>query len=54
LPGAYYQIESSTNLLDWTAAESAWPPGGATGTNTNYTTAEISGPLCFYRVSQIP
>jgi hypothetical protein len=53
-PGACYRIESSTNLVAWSVLEPAWPPGGATGTNTNYTTAVNAGAPCFYRISLIP
>jgi hypothetical protein len=52
--GRTYQIESSTDLKQWTIVAPSYPAGGATGPTTTYSDAAAGGTVRFYRVLSLP
>lgn len=54
-PGAYYEIQTSSNLAGWSEAPVATGiPASDPGTNTSYTIPASSDPQRFYRIGLLP
>ena len=50
--GKTYRVETSSDLIKWTALADNYPTGGATGTTTTFVDSSATKTALFYRVTQ--
>jgi hypothetical protein len=54
--GRYYAVDTSPDLVTWTAVVSDYPQGGSTGNTTSYSDSDVPLDVTerYYRVRQVP